>query len=270
MPSLTSARTLRKIPLSPQEKPLLRIEVKSEGDELLPLGAGPPQGLLSGCLPCLTRTSAPARVCGECLQQGLGRAGLRVLTALLLLSSLSDAAREGSVTALMLIPLPGGRIPRAGQAGVEFMLVTPGSGRTHTLSGQVSLVKTVDRVELLLPRAPASPRSLHALCAPTAAQRLRLLAFSCFLFTRPQTSADSSSTPLIDWPHPQMPPPGFLPPQRTPLGATSCCCQWLGAGAPGALDCSSGPVPPWSYTWLEGQSLPGNTFPFYLESSPCA
>lgn len=148
------------------------------------------------------------------------------------------------------------------------MLVTPGSGRTHTLSGHVSLVKTGHRVELLLLRAPASPQSLHPLCAPTAAQRLWLLAFSCFLFTRPQTSADSSCTALIDCPHPQMPPPGFLPPQRTPLGATSRCCQRLGAGAPGTLDCSGGPVPPWSYTWLEGQSLPGNTFLFYLESSP--
>lgn len=40
MPSLTHARTLRKIPLSPQQELLLRIEVKSEDDELVPLGPG--------------------------------------------------------------------------------------------------------------------------------------------------------------------------------------------------------------------------------------
>ena len=59
MPSLTHSRTLRKMLFSPLEELLLRTEVKSEDNELLPLGPRLQKGLCSDRLPYLylVRTS---------------------------------------------------------------------------------------------------------------------------------------------------------------------------------------------------------------------
>lgn len=57
MPSLTHSRTLWKIPFSPLEELLLRLEVKREDNELLPLGPRLQTDLCSGHVPDLRRTS---------------------------------------------------------------------------------------------------------------------------------------------------------------------------------------------------------------------